>query len=415
MRIFTKLRVLASALSLACSAMAQAAVAMPDVDNLYWHSVMLTNSPDEYRAYLDAFPNGHFAALARARTRRLSSPETQGPSVGEIISAAWKQNATWQITAMISASDVVRGEECSLGVGDLVRFSRESSKDSATAEMKIVTSRPADCRAGGIVQANITDLRPMLGDLKLRRDGENGLRLTDPSESELLFWQSIANSTDPTDYKAYLETYPDGLFAGLAKIRLNASNRQRKDQPAAEKGDSPEPKSVAASPTRQRRQAPAEPSTPVEPFAGNLEDEINASTGSGAEQRMTVRWACEVDDGLAWISSIIFTPDRSGISGSFTETRRQVVGNEFIVKGTGTFLIGESKDGGRDRAITLVRGEPEANAALPPPYLTQVSLAKSNWDANSRVDARWKLIQDGSRWKPWRAVQKSVDCKEINF
>ena len=130
---------------------------------------------------------------------------------------------------------------------------------------------------------------------------------------------------------------------------------------------------------------------------------------------MTVRWACEVDDGLAWISSIIFTPDRSGISGSFTETRRQVVGNEFIVKGTGTFLIGESKDGGRDRAITLVRGEPEANAALPPPYLTQVSLAKSNWDANSRVDARWKLIQDGSRWKPWRAVQKSVDCKEINF
>lgn len=41
------------------------------------------------------------------------------------------------------------------------------------------------------------------------------------TQQESLFWQSIADSTDPEDFEEYLRQYPDGRFAGLANIRLD--------------------------------------------------------------------------------------------------------------------------------------------------------------------------------------------------
>ncbi len=56
------------------------------------------------------------------------------------------------------------------------------------------------------------------------------------SETELAFWQTITDSGDPSDYQVYLETYPNGVLAPVARKRLHA------DQPtaaltAAEPGD----------------------------------------------------------------------------------------------------------------------------------------------------------------------------------
>jgi ankyrin repeat protein len=37
---------------------------------------------------------------------------------------------------------------------------------------------------------------------------------------DLAFWESIKDSTDPAGYQAYLEQFPDGAFAPLARLRL---------------------------------------------------------------------------------------------------------------------------------------------------------------------------------------------------
>ena len=42
------------------------------------------------------------------------------------------------------------------------------------------------------------------------------------AEQENLFWQSIVNSTDPADFEAYLEVFPNGVFRRLAENRLSA-------------------------------------------------------------------------------------------------------------------------------------------------------------------------------------------------
>jgi hypothetical protein len=47
-------------------------------------------------------------------------------------------------------------------------------------------------------------------------------------QTEMLFWESVKDSTDPADYQAYLDTYPQGRFAALARARL-----KRHSQPPA--------------------------------------------------------------------------------------------------------------------------------------------------------------------------------------
>jgi Caspase domain/Bacterial SH3 domain len=53
------------------------------------------------------------------------------------------------------------------------------------------------------------------------------------ADTENLFWQSIQASTDPKDFLAYLESYPDGAFAPLARNRLTALTRQQEPEVAA--------------------------------------------------------------------------------------------------------------------------------------------------------------------------------------
>jgi len=44
--------------------------------------------------------------------------------------------------------------------------------------------------------------------------------------TELVYWQSIANSTDPADFIAYLDEYPMGSFTTLAHNRLDDLERR---------------------------------------------------------------------------------------------------------------------------------------------------------------------------------------------
>ena len=40
---------------------------------------------------------------------------------------------------------------------------------------------------------------------------------TDPAD--LVFWDTIKNSTNPEEYKAYLQEFPTGRFAAIARLR----------------------------------------------------------------------------------------------------------------------------------------------------------------------------------------------------
>ena len=53
------------------------------------------------------------------------------------------------------------------------------------------------------------------------------------AEVELVFWQSIANSTNPVEFEAYLAQFPNGVFRALAEARLAALRSPANDRPAS--------------------------------------------------------------------------------------------------------------------------------------------------------------------------------------
>lgn len=49
------------------------------------------------------------------------------------------------------------------------------------------------------------------------------VQTVDPAALELSFWDTIKSSNNPDDFKAYLDKYPDGQFAALARSRSHAT------------------------------------------------------------------------------------------------------------------------------------------------------------------------------------------------
>ena len=94
-----------------------------------------------------------------------------------------------------------------------------------------------------------------------------------PPAQETVFWQSIVNSTNPADFKAYLAEWPDGTFASLARNRL---------------ADPPPPK-----PGEVFRDCPSCPEMVVVPAGafrmGSPASEAGRSDDEGPRHRVTLR------------------------------------------------------------------------------------------------------------------------------
>ncbi len=94
-------------------------------------------------------------------------------------------------------------------------------------------------------------------------------------DPEVVYWNSIANSADPADFRAYMAKFPNGVFVDLARNRLirllDAMMKDLKDSPAPA---SPpiardDPRTLAPAPAPPAPPAAAvaraEPATPVKP------------------------------------------------------------------------------------------------------------------------------------------------------
>jgi adenylate cyclase len=52
----------------------------------------------------------------------------------------------------------------------------------------------------------------------------------DPMTIELTFWETVKESTNPEMYEAYLEKYPAGEFATLAKTKLTELSAEERSE-----------------------------------------------------------------------------------------------------------------------------------------------------------------------------------------
>jgi adenylate cyclase len=59
----------------------------------------------------------------------------------------------------------------------------------------------------------------------------------DPAAFELAFWEAMKDSRDPTEFAAYLDQYPAGVFAALAEARLQALLQEQETPAEPEPAD----------------------------------------------------------------------------------------------------------------------------------------------------------------------------------
>ncbi len=103
-----------------------------------------------------------------------------------------------------------------------------------------------------------------------------------PERFELEFWRAIKDSSDPDEFSAYLESFPKGKFAPLARIRLKSLQRSTpssSSQPAPVTRPTPEP-AVEAPEPEVVETAPEPASTPTPAPQSNSE---TAATETPAE------------------------------------------------------------------------------------------------------------------------------------
>ncbi len=90
----------------------------------------------------------------------------------------------------------------------------ETIKNSTSADdFKAYLEKYPQGQFAALAKNRIASLQPA-------KPAETSAPATSGGQAELTFWDSIKNSTSADDYRAYLEKYPNGEFAVLAKRRL---------------------------------------------------------------------------------------------------------------------------------------------------------------------------------------------------
>jgi formylglycine-generating enzyme required for sulfatase activity len=125
------------------------------------------------------------------------------------------------------------------------------------------------------------------------RDGSFQLAGVLPKNSaeqfELTFWTSIKDSKQPGDYEAYLQAYPKGRFAGLARARIEQLKA------AAPQAQAP-PQHAPGPPEPKVDQQPAQARTAKAPPAKAHQEPAATSSGGATEKTVPAGAVAAVKD-----------------------------------------------------------------------------------------------------------------------
>jgi adenylate cyclase len=152
------------------------------IELAFWESAKDSGSGMELEAYLQRYPEGEFVELAEARLTTLNEA-ARG--------------------AAVPNEEVTEGE---------LTF-WNSIKDSGNRiEFQAYLERYPNGEFVELAQARLENLKQTtLG------TAESSEEVT---EGELTFWNSIKDSGNPDMFRAYLNKYPDGTYAELARINI---------------------------------------------------------------------------------------------------------------------------------------------------------------------------------------------------
>ena len=160
----------------------------PEVEIAFWDSIKDSADVSEFDIYLDRYPDGAFAALAKTRRDALASGSS-APNPRETEDAVAVELAFW-----------------------------ESARDSDDpTELQAYLRRYPTGEFVALAKARLE---------RLQNGGESPTEVGNQVDVELAFWETVKDSGNPEMFEAYLEKYPEGNFATLARISIDALHKR---------------------------------------------------------------------------------------------------------------------------------------------------------------------------------------------
>lgn len=162
-----------------------------EVEILFWQSVKDSTNSDDFEAYLHEYPAGRFARLARNRLDELAAAPSSSRVQPELSDFS-HEIVFWDSVKDSDDPDDLEAYIQEYPEGRFVRLARN--------RLGSLTSRPRE--------ADPTT-----------QDSASG---GGASQAEAVFWQNIRDSDNPELFRVYLDTYPNGSFARLARAKISA-------------------------------------------------------------------------------------------------------------------------------------------------------------------------------------------------
>jgi peptidoglycan hydrolase-like protein with peptidoglycan-binding domain len=217
-------------------------------ENMFWESAQRSNSVADYKAYLDAFPNGVYAPLARNRIAAMSAQPAAAPPAAPPGNSAGgpPPGEPAPSAAALKAEVGTMQTEQSLNL---------APEDHTELQQRLqalgLYTGPIDGNLGAGFRAAIGNwqrqhqlaptgwLGPVqLQALKAESDAvaqqqpggpgappaAGGPASSDKAAMESKFWDSAERSNSAADYQAYLQAFPNGLYAQMARNRIASLN-----------------------------------------------------------------------------------------------------------------------------------------------------------------------------------------------
>lgn len=193
-------------------------------DEQLWQSVSARDTLEGYRTYLDTFPEGDRANAARQRIRAIEAePERDQRLAEEALTLS--RDARREIQRNLSLLDYdTRGIDGIFGPG---------TRGAITAWQ----DRNGFAASGYLDREQITRIAAQAERRAAELEEDARQRQAELERLDRAYWEETGARGDLPGLRAYLDRYPDGVFAEVANERLEAIEAERREQAAGRDRD----------------------------------------------------------------------------------------------------------------------------------------------------------------------------------
>ena len=222
-----------------------------------YETIASAAEPAALELFLDDYPDGYFAPRVRSKLTAVENAErkeAERSAAEEAQRKAAERKEAARLAAEVEAKRVAAEEAKRKAAEQAARATAEAEAKRNAAEQAKREAAKAEAKRLAAEEAKREEAA--------RKAAEVRAAAAQRQAQERALWDTIKGSNRAVDYQVYLQQFPNGTYAALAKARLAAAERQSK---AAEEAKRKEEERKAQQETQTALLVPPEQATSIKP------------------------------------------------------------------------------------------------------------------------------------------------------